>query len=99
MWERYCIAPCRCCAIAGELGCDACVATETVMSTMDEKSLFCLRRTPPEEFTRNLRASLLQQSERVEAGPRRVGRAVSLAVACIAIGAAFCVPSVRAAAT
>ncbi len=69
------------------------------MSTMDEKSLFCLRRTPPEEFTRNLRASLLQQSERVEAGPRRVGRAVALAVACVAIGAAFCVPSVRAAAT
>jgi hypothetical protein len=66
---------------------------------MDEKSLYCLRRTPPEEFTRHLRASLLQQSERVETGPpRRLGGAVALAVACIAVGAAFCVPSVRAAA-
>jgi hypothetical protein len=69
------------------------------MTAMDEKSLYCLRRNPPEEFTRNLRASLLQQSQRVESGPRRVGKAVALAVACIAFGAAFSVPSVRAAAT
>jgi hypothetical protein len=68
------------------------------MSAMDEKSLYGLRRTPPEEFTRNLRAAL-QQSARAEAGPRRVGKLAAVSVACMALAGAFCVPSVRAAAT
>lgn len=65
---------------------------------MDEKSLYSLRRTPPDEFVRRLRASLQRQNAIVVTGPRRVGSVVALAVAGAALVAAFAVPSVRAAA-
>src|SRR6185437_6876348 len=69
------------------------------MSAMDEKTLYCLRRSPPEDFKRTLRASLLQQNARAAAGPSRLLRFAAVVVACLALAGAFSVPSVRAAAT
>jgi len=68
------------------------------MSALDEKTLYCLRRSPPEDFKRTLRASLLQQNARAAAGPSRLMRFAAVVVACIALAGAFSVPSVRAAA-
>lgn len=65
---------------------------------MNENSLYSLRRTPPEEFVRRLRASLQPENTPVVGAPRRVGKFVALAGSCILIVAAFAVPSVRAAA-
>jgi len=65
---------------------------------MDEKSLYALRRNPPEDFARQLRASL-QESGRNQVPPRRAQKLAAVVVACLALAGAFCVPSVRAAAT
>jgi hypothetical protein len=65
---------------------------------MDENSLYCLRRTPPEEFVRSLRASLQHHNAIVVTRSRRVRSAVALAIALVAVMAAFAIPSVRAAA-
>lgn len=69
------------------------------MSAMDEKTLYCLRRSPPEDFKRTLRAALLQQETRTVAGPPRLMRFAAVMLACLALAGAFSVPSVRAAAT
>ena len=69
------------------------------MSAMDEQTLYCLRRPPPEDFKRTLRASLLQQKAQAAAGPPRLMRLAAAIVACLALAGAFAVPSVRAAAT
>lgn len=69
------------------------------MSAMDEKTLYCLRRSPPEDFKRTLRASLLRQNARAAVGPSRLMRFAAVVVACLALAGAFSVPSVRAAAT
>lgn len=69
------------------------------MSVLDEKTLYCLRRSPPEDFKRMLRASLLQQNAQAAAGPPRLLRLAAVVVACLALAGAFSVPSVRAAAT
>lgn len=69
------------------------------MSAMDEKTLYCLRRSPPEEFKRTLRAALLRQNARTPAGPPPLMRFAAVIVACLALAGAFSVPSVRAAAT
>ena len=69
------------------------------MSAMDEQTLYCLRRPPPEDFKRTLRASLLQQNAQAAAGPPRLMRLAAAIVACLALAGAFAVPSVRAAAT
>jgi len=65
---------------------------------MDENSLYGLRRTPPEDFTRKLRASL-QQKARTRIASRRVEKIAAVFVACLALAGVFSVPSVRAAAT
>jgi hypothetical protein len=69
------------------------------MSALDEKTLYCLRRSPPEDFKRTLRASLLQQHAQAAGGPPRPMRFAAVMVACLALAGAFAVPSVRAAAT
>jgi hypothetical protein len=66
------------------------------MSAMDEKALYCLRRAPPEDFKRTLRASLLRQSTQAAAGPPRLMRFAAVGVACFALAGLFSVPSVRA---
>src|SRR5581483_10657718 len=64
---------------------------------MDEKSLYCLRRTPPEEFVRRLQASLPLQDAPDPVGPTRSGRAaVAIAVGIMVIAGTFMVPAVRA---
>jgi hypothetical protein len=65
---------------------------------MDEETLYSLRRTPPEEFARRLRASLQTQQIPVVPGKARVGKFVALAACCAMVFAVFTVPSVRAAA-
>ncbi len=65
---------------------------------MDEKSLYCLRRTPPEEFVRRLQASLPLQDARGPAGVRSAGKIVAMGVGVMLVGGAFTVPAVRAAA-
>lgn len=65
---------------------------------MDEETLYSLRRTPPEEFVRRLRASLQAQQMPVAPAKSRVGKLVALAACCAMVFAAFTVPSVRAAA-
>jgi hypothetical protein len=69
---------------------------ENAMSAWDENSLYGLRRTPPEDFTRKLRASLQQESVRSVAAPRRMGKVAVIAAACLATAGAFAVPAVRA---
>ena len=64
---------------------------------MDENSLYSLRRAPPEEFARQLRASL-QRSARPEPTPGRVGKFAAVIIACLILAGGFCVPSVRVAA-
>jgi hypothetical protein len=65
---------------------------------MDENSLYSLRRAPPEEFARRLRASLQRQSAAQVTQQKRIGKLVAFAASCVAIVGAFTVPSVRAAA-
>src|SRR5215475_865155 len=65
---------------------------------MDEETLYSLRRTPPEEFVRRLRASLQTQQVPVVPGRVRVGKLVALAACCAMVFAVFTVPAVRAAA-
>ena len=65
---------------------------------MDEETLYSLRRTPPEEFVRRLRASLQTQQVPVAPARVRVGKLVASTACCAAVFAAFTVPSVRAAA-
>ena len=63
---------------------------------MDENSLYSLRRTPPEGYARELRASL-QRTAAVGAPRRRfLGKLIGVGVAGVAVGAALSVPSVRA---
>jgi hypothetical protein len=66
------------------------------MSAMDEKTLHCLRRSPPEDFKRTLRASLLRQSAQAAATPPRLMRFAAVVVACLALAGLFSAPSVRA---
>jgi hypothetical protein len=65
---------------------------------MDEESLYSLRRTPPEEFARHLRASLQTRQTLLVPGQKKVGKFVALAACCAVVFAAFTVPAVRAAA-
>ncbi|HEY6922420.1 MAG TPA: hypothetical protein VI653_03045, partial [Steroidobacteraceae bacterium] len=65
---------------------------------MDEETLYSLRRTPPEEFVRRLRASLQTQPMAAAPARFRVGSLVALALCCAMVFAVFTVPSVRAAA-
>jgi hypothetical protein len=65
---------------------------------MDEESLYSLRRTPPEEFVRRLRASLQTQRSPAAPGPKKVGKLAALAAGCAVVIAVFTVPAVRAAA-
>ncbi len=63
---------------------------------MDEKSLYCLRRTPPEEFVRRLQASLPLQDAMGPVGPRRPGKLVAIAAGAMVVAGAFSIPAVRA---
>jgi hypothetical protein len=63
---------------------------------MNEESLYSLRRTPPEEFARRLRASLETRQVAAAPGRTRVGKGVALAACCAVLLAAFAVPAVRA---
>ncbi len=65
---------------------------------MDEETLYSLRRTPPEEFVRRLRASLQAEQMPVVPAGARAGTLAALAACCAMVFAAFTVPSVRAAA-
>ena len=65
---------------------------------MDEEILYSLRRTPPEEFVRRLRASLQTQQMAVAPSRGRVSKFVALAACCAVLFAVFTVPAVRAAA-
>lgn len=63
---------------------------------MDENTLYCLRRSAPEDFKRRLQSSLLRQN--APAAPTRPMRFAAAVMACLALAGAFAVPSVRAAA-
>jgi hypothetical protein len=65
---------------------------------MDEETLYSMRRTPPEEFARRLRASLQTRQNAPAAAKAGVAKFVALAACCVVVFAAFTVPSVRAAA-
>lgn len=65
---------------------------------MDEESLYGLRRTPPEEFVRRLRASLQSQQTQVALRQKKAGKLIALAACCAVVFAVFTVPAVRAAA-
>lgn len=62
---------------------------------MDENSLYSLRRDPPEEFARKLKASLQRGGARAGSGRGRVGKIAAFAASCVVMAAAFAVPSVR----
>ena len=64
---------------------------------MNEESLYSLRRTPPEEFVRSLRATLQTRQTSVGTRQKKVGKFVALATCCAIVFAAFTVPDVRAA--